>query len=286
MRFSIFLLTLLPKNLMSYLTGILVRLSFPQPVQSFLNKGFVKIFGLDMSEAEHPLSHYHNIEAVFTRKLKSSSRPLTTDDYCSPCDGVLSLTEKIKEEESLALQVKGSSYSIKELLFGKHEKATDFKPDWVSTFYLAPHNYHRVHSPVAGYLVSIRHIRGTLWPVNPKFLNYIPGLFVQNERLVFEIQREEGGRVYLVMVGALNVGRITTPFSKNIITNNYSPRQKESFEALEPLLKIEKGQEIGTFLMGSTVVLVFDKKATDSLSSHPVFVSTKKDVYMGESLLG
>lgn len=286
MRFSIFLLTLLPKNLVSYLTGTLVRISFREPLCSFLNKSFVKIFGLDMSEAEHPLSHYKNIEALFTRKLKPSCRPLTTKDCCAPCDGVLSLTEKIKEGEPLALQVKGSSYRIKELLFGKDEKANHFNPAWVSTFYLAPHNYHRVHCPVTGDLVSIRHIKGTLWPVNPKFLNYIPGLFVQNERLVFEIKQESGGTLYLVMVGALNVGRITTPFSKSLITNNYnSSKQKESFETLEPVVKIEKGQEIGTFLMGSTVVLVFDRKCLDSFTSQPVFVTEKKDVLMGESLL-
>jgi phosphatidylserine decarboxylase len=286
MRFSIFLLTLLPKNLVSYFTGVLVRLRFPEPARSFVNKSFVKIFGLDMSEAEHPLSHYESIEDVFTRKLKPSCRPLTTDDYCAPCDGVLSLTEKIKEGEPLALQVKGSSYSIEELLFGKHENAAGFKPVWASTFYLAPHNYHRVHSPIAGHLISIRHIRGTLWPVNPKFLNYIPGLFAQNERLVFEIKQESGGTIYLVMVGALNVGRITTPFSKNIITNNYSSIEKESFETLEPLVKIDKGEEIGTFLMGSTVVLVFDKESLESFASQPLFVTEKKEVHMGESLLG
>lgn len=285
MRFSLLLLTLLPKNLVSYLTGVLVRISFPGPLGTTLNKAFVKAFGLDMSEAEHPLSHYENIEAVFTRRLKPSSRPLTEDAYCAPCDGILSLTEAVKEGETTALQVKGSSYSLAELVFGKDTVSDQFQAAWVSTFYLAPHNYHRVHSPLSGNLVSIRHIPGTLWPVNPKFLNKIPRLFAQNERLVFEIRRENGGTVFLVMVGALNVGRITTPFSKKMITNNSLWGKTEPLETLDPEPKIDKGQELGTFLMGSTVVLVFDKKALDSLPSHPLFVASKKEVQMGESLL-
>lgn len=284
---GILLLSLLPKNLISYLTGVLVRLSFPKSIGIFLNRSFVKLFKIDMSEAEYPLTHYKTIEDVFTRRLKKEARPVSNSGYCSPCDGVLSLSESLKPGENFALQAKGFRYEVSELVFGRKQSAPPlFKPSFVSTLYLAPHNYHRVHSPISGELISLWHIPGTLWPVNPKFLDKVPRLFAKNERLVFEIRTKEGGTLYLVMVGALNVGRIKTPFWKELTTNDelLSPRAKKKNQPSQTHIK--EGEELGTFLMGSTVILVFDQKAHKNLPHKPKVFPSKQAVKMGENLLG
>lgn len=271
---------ILPKKLVSYLTGCFVGISFPAPLGSWLNKKFVALFKLDLSEAERPLETYKSIQEVFTRKLKARARPLANVDYISPCDGTLSLTETLEAEASdTVLQVKGFSYPFSELI-GK--QPGQWKPDFVSTLYLAPHNYHRVHAPVSGEIHSIKHIPGELWPVNPKFLFLVQRLFARNERLVFEIKLTTGGTCFFVMVGALNVGKMRTPFAKNLLTNQF--QNKVFHEDITPPAPVKKGEELGTFMMGSTVVLGFDKEALKGMQHKPEITQEKRPVKMGEAL--
>lgn len=285
MKIVVFFLSIIPKNLLSYITGYFVRIAFPGKMAFYVNKTLAALFKINMTEAEKPLSDYKTFEDVFTRKLKEGARPLDKSPYCSPCDGTLSLTQELTDPTK-TLQVKGSTYSLFELIFGKnHSKNLKFKPCWVSTFYLAPHNYHRVHSPISGFLRSIKHIPGTLWPVNPLFLSYIPRLFSRNERLVFEIETAEKGLAYLVMVGAFNVGRITSPLSKGIISNNKIMNTRGKTEILTPPVELTKGQEIGTFMLGSTVVLAFDKNIMTTFPSKPRYCLSKETVKMGKNLL-
>jgi phosphatidylserine decarboxylase len=130
------------------------------------------------------------------------------------------------------------------------------------TIYLAPHNYHRVHAPMSGKIESIEWIPGCLWPVAPEVIPYIPALFTKNERLVFKLKVRESKTLYLVMVGALNVGRISTPFWPNLHTNNgQKERVKRDFENTALMI----GQELGTFHLGSTVVMVLDQELADGL---------------------
>ena len=142
-------------------------------------------------------------------------------------------------------------YALQELAFGRFDSCDSEELSSFATIDLAPHNYHRVHSPVGGVIRKIRYIPGELWPVNEPFVRFMPRLFNRNERLSFEIRLPNGGVVHAVMVGALNVGNLA-PISKAFI-------QPEKDVEIE----IKSGDELGTFMLGSTVVLVLDSSATD-----------------------
>ncbi len=271
---------LLPMNLVSLAAGKAARLKLPEPVNHSLCSAFVKTFGIDMSEAERPLSDYATIEDVFTRKLKAGARPIQSE-LCFPADGVLSVSGPTHENS--AIQAKGLTYSLGELMFGD-----DIPPDldlaWSATVYLAPHNYHRVHSPLKADLKQIRYYPGELWPVNAPSVRWTPRLFTRNERLVFDLETPDG-HLYLAMVGALNVGRITTPFLADFASNDSrhgQSRQGPRKFDLERTHRIVPGQELGTFMLGSTVIIAFDEalakryRMGQALSSRPV--------RMGESL--
>src|SRR5690606_16767394 len=120
-------------------------------------------------------------------------------DFCSPADGFLAQSSRARSEE--AVQVKGHTYSLKDLFLG--DTAVDVPDLGIGryyTVYLAPHNYHRVHAPISGELIGIRYLPGELWPVNLPFVKNLPRLFTRNERLVFEIRTANQGYYYLAMV--------------------------------------------------------------------------------------
>jgi len=229
-----------------------------------------------MSEAEHPLEFYDSIEAVFTRALKPGRRSIA-GVVCSPADGTLARSEPALQ--NMAVQAKGFDCPLPQLIRG-----TEFDPgltlNWFFTVYLAPHNYHRVHSPVDGSVERITHIPGKLWPVNDHFIHRVHGVFSENERLVFDIRRPNGGMVYVVMVGAFNVGRMETVLAPGFVTNA-SPLsskgiRKVSMGASRP---IKRGDELGVFMLGSTVVVAFDSKALEGISFSPK--STNQPILMG-----
>lgn len=235
-----------------------------------------------MSEAELPLSAYGTIEDVFTRKLQAGSRKVA-DGYVSPADGMLVKSEAV--HVGRAVQAKGITYSLSELVFGSKENkdAAVFQPAWFSTVYLAPHNYHRVHTPAAGKVTAMRYIPGRLWPVNGPAVRAIPGLFCRNERLVFDLALATGGKMWVVMVGALNVGRMVTPLVPSFVSNAAARTfGKVSVEETPLSEQLEKGAEIGTFMLGSTVVVAMDQEAVNALK--PKALVRAKEVRMGESL--
>lgn len=255
------LLSLIPKNLQSYMLGSLTRMRAPSPLGKMLNEKFVSFFNINMAEAEKPLLGYATIEDVFTRKLKDGARPIQ-GDLCAPCDGVLRISAPLEAGE--AVQEKGLTYKIEELLYGNDQSAWDqgFQPYWYSSFYLAPHNYHRVHSPLAGTLKSILYIPGQLWPVNDTFNKIVPKLFCRNERVVFSLSDGQGGKAYLVMIGALHVGRIAVSHEPSLISNALTRQFRKTFPRTIKFVsekQLEIGEELGTFMLGSSVVVVFDK---------------------------
>lgn len=276
------LLYILPKNLISFITGFLIRLEPPQIISSFLNKIFVWLFNIDMSESDIALEKCKSIEDVFTRPIKKELRPLQ-GSIISPADGILSYSAN-PETFDEALQVKGSTYSLKELVFANDKNTpNNFEPLWYSTVYLAPHNYHRVHSPTEGQLLAIDYLPGTLWPVNQRYLNLIPRLFAKNERLVFKIRNDSYGVYYLVMVGAFNVGRMQTHFWPEFATNSFQRQLRIKPEICSKKLdkKINLGDELGVFMLGSTVVLVFvDPRATQALAH----VAEATAIKLGQSI--
>ncbi len=271
---------LLPKNLISFVVGAIFRFKWPGPLEGIVVKAFANIFKIDMSEAEHPIEHYKTIEDLFTRKLKEGARPIAEGRIVSPADGCLSRSLPITS--GMALQVKGIEYSVDEMVTGS-SKESGIDWDWFQTVYLAPHNYHRVHSPFDGRLVSIKHIPGQLWPVNVPFVLRIFKLFCRNERLVFECE-VSGGRAWLVMVGALNVGRMVTPFWPDYVTNNFEQQfdADVAFKKFDEPIQLRKGDEMGTFMLGSTVVIAYDKPSLSGESFQKYYGD--KPVRMGASL--
>jgi phosphatidylserine decarboxylase len=273
---------LLPKNFLSYATGFAVRLRFPAPIARLLCRSFADAFRLDMSEAEKPLHDYATIEEVFTRRLKPGARQIATP-LCSPADGFLARSGPLADGRT-AIQAKGHDYSVHELVGGALDPSlADVDFAWFTTIYLAPHNYHRVHSPWAGRLTKIRSIPGDLWPVNKPFVARIPRLFARNERMVFDFELDGGGRAYAVMVGALNVGRIHTAFAPHLTTNTLH-RVTSGGAAVEATIDrpVAAGDELGMFMLGSTVVLVLDRRATERLQ--PVAGDGNRPILMGASL--
>ncbi len=174
-------------------------------------------------------------------------------------------------------------YGVAELL-GKDAIAAHEAAAFV-TIYLAPHNYHRVHSPVSGILEEAVYIPGELWPVNKPFVRHMPRLFSRNERVVFRIRMVDGALVHAVMVGALNVGRIQIAARPDFFSNG-SARQRSLRGRREKLVlnkEIKACDELGTFMLGSTVVLVFDRTLTDR--HRFLSVPENTPIKMGQSLI-
>ena len=278
------LMKLLPKNLESRLFGNLINLKIP-----FLSKLarnlFAHAYALDMSEASRPLDSYANIGELFVRELLPGKRPVAESEVVSPVDGRESQTGSLEGPDAEMIQAKGKTYSLSSLLRDA-ELASRFSGGRFATIYLAPFNYHRIHSPVKGRLLSASYCPGTLWPVNPWSVERVEGLFCINERLTTRIAVDGGGELLLVKVGATNVGRIVVNYAPNWITNvgklprtsprlDFSPKEEVRFE---------KGEEIGRFEMGSTVILVADRVLSER--NPGLFASSLgKPVRMGQSLV-
>ncbi|MEY4632213.1 MAG: Phosphatidylserine decarboxylase proenzyme [Pseudomonadota bacterium] len=295
-------LQVLPRNLVSWVTGWLARLQLPSPVQTIANHLFVKAFGINLGEAQKTSAgDYASIEDLFIRQLKPGLRPVG-GRYVSPADGFLAWSARL--QNGAAIQAKGILYNPAELVWGGDSRehtaeATEFS--WFTTVYLAPSNYHRVHSPVSGRLLAVRHIPGDLWPVNLPFVENFHGLFQANERLVFDFELgEKDGpgdaapmRAHVVMVGAFNVGRMTSPFAPGLVTNDDStvmPEIQRTWSLAGSAgdktgrgeVLVGAGEELGAFLLGSTVVVVLNKAAMDFLN--PVQASGNHPILMGQTL--
>lgn len=273
---------LLPKNAASRAFGIVTRLRIPF-VSKALRNVFANYYKLNMEESEYPLSHYRNIGELFVRRLKPGARPIADSEIVSPVDGVLSQTGVFDENQKL-IQAKGKYYTLKDLLRNE-EMAKRFEGGAFATIYLAPFNYHRIHSPVKGELVDAAYCPGTLWPVNVGSVERVEGLFCINERLTSRIRLEDGSEILVVKVGATNVGRIGVVYSDELLVNaGRLPRDCKRFDWV-PSTKVtfEKGGELGRFEMGSTVILVVDKKIHER---HPELFTSRlgQAVKVGEAL--
>ncbi len=274
-------LGILPQNLVSLVLGAAVRARLPRVVAKPLNKAFVRTFGINMAEAERPLCDYGTIEDVFTRKLQVGCRRIDSV-FVSPSDGNI-----VRSEAAIAgraIQAKGLDYSLASLVFGSESNTSHFSPAWFTTIYLAPHNYHRVHAPFSGLVTSLRYVPGRLWPVNSPAVRSVPGLFCKNERLIFDFALEGDAKAWVVMVGAMNVGRMTTPLKDDFVSNAFD-RQLGATSSVEmPIGKsLQAGDEIGTLMLGSTVIVVLDEKAKSILK--PISQDKSRPIKMGQTLI-
>jgi len=248
------LLKWLPKRSLSRWTGKVVAAKLPGPLARASIQTFAKHYRINLEEAELPLEQYPSIGAFFTRKLRSGVRPLSASSLVHPADARITQAGRLRGGQ--LIQAKGKTYGLDELtgvsgIKDAYEGGTFF------TYYLCPTDYHRVHSPVTGKIVKRGHVPGELWPVNDWSTENIERLFEVNERVSLEIETPNG-RVLVVFVGATNVGQISLAHEPEFRSNQALTRVQ--LRSYEPGLVVEKGEELGIFHMGSTVVLILDSK--------------------------
>ncbi len=245
---------LLPQHLLSRLTGCLAELRHPRWLKNLMISTFIKSFGVDMREAEEPYPEaYLNFNAFFTRPLRPGIRPLAEADIVCPADGSVSQIGRI--EEASVLQAKGRRYSTWSLLGGDEERAAQFRNGHFATIYLSPRDYHRVHMPIAGELVATRYIPGKLFSVNGTTAGGVERLFARNERLVCYFDTA-AGPMAMVLVGAMVVAGIETVWEGQVAPPPRALRQRDYRELPAPV-RLAKGEEMGRFKLGSTVILLF-----------------------------
>jgi phosphatidylserine decarboxylase len=256
------LLYILPKNLLSHFVGKIAHSTMPLGLHRLLRDWFIKHFKVDVAESELSLDQYPTLGDFFKRHLKPGSRPVDTADLVSPVDGTLTQGGRFQNQSPRLTQIKGMEYRLHDLV-GPGWNLEDYLAGGFLTIYLAPYNYHRIHSPLAGQVTQVAYIPGALWPVNTWSVNHIPGLFVVNERLIVEVAGA-AGKALVVMVGATNVGRITLDFHAGLVGNEW-PRSRERLWKPPQTLPIAKGHGLGCFELGSTVVVILSNKLIDQV---------------------
>jgi len=240
-------------NLMSQKFGLFASKEFLPWFQKMVNASYVKMMGLDMSEFDEP-SSYRTLNALFTRELRQPREfDLDGSVLISPADSLLSAQGVIKN--LTALQIKGMSYSVDELLtdhFDADNRALLDGGEFIN-LYLSPKDYHRYHMPADLQVLKALHVPGKLYPVNFPSLKKRLNLFIENERVILECVSEQKKLLYIVLVGALNVGKMSVSFEPRIKTNTDTSEAK-LYEYKELYLK--KGDCFGYFEMGSTILLL------------------------------
>jgi len=237
---------------------------------------FVRRYGVDMSEAaDADITHYPTFNEFFTRALKPGARPLAKADLVCPVDGAISQFGAIEHDQ--IFQAKGHHYTTTALLGGDAALAAQFEHGSFATLYLSPKDYHRVHMPCDGRLLRMIHVPGELFSVNPRTARGVPGLFARNERVVCVFDGVHGPFI-LALVGATIVGSMATVWHG--IVNPPRVEQVREWNYAEQVLAYKQGDEMGRFLLGSTVVLLFPP---DALQFNPLW-SPGRSIRLGEAM--
>ena len=249
-------------KIISLCFGSIANLRFPSAIQSFINAKYVAFFNISLSEFP-PLESYKSLNELFTRGLrKMRDFDKSENIIISPSDSLV--IESGRVESGRALQIKGFSYEVAPLL---GVSARDLSPNlYYANLYLSPRDYHRYHAPCDMFVESIVHFRGKLLSVHKKSLVKNQNLFIRNERVVLSARMKNGAKLYFVAVGALNVGQIIF-YVEPKLQESFSGKKREFFYK-EPKF-IRKGEELGMFKMGSTIVLFVE--------------SPKSNIDLGES---
>ena len=218
---------------------------------------FVQRYHVNMAEAANPdTASYKSFNEFFTRSLRADARPLAETAFVSPVDGAISQCGPIDGDQ--VFQAKGHSYSTQALVGGDAALAAQFQQGEFATLYLSPRDYHRIHMPCAGRLTRMIHVPGELFSVNPTTARGVPGLFARNERVVCVFEGEHGPFV-MVLVGATIVGSMATVWHG--VVNPPRPGTLREWSYEMGSISLAKGEEMGRFLLGSTVVMLFPKGA-------------------------
>jgi phosphatidylserine decarboxylase len=241
-----------------------------------LIRWFVKRYNVNMAEAANPdIASYPTFNEFFTRPLTPGARPLAQAAYICPVDGAISQFGRIEKDQ--IFQAKGHSYSTTALVGGDAQLAAEFDNGSFATLYLSPRDYHRIHMPCAGVLRRMIYVPGDLFSVNPTTARGVPGLFARNERVVCVFDSERGPWV-MTLVGATIVGSMATvwhgvvnpPRLPQVTEWHYEPGQ----------VRLQQGDELGRFLLGSTVVMLFPQ---DTLAFTSAW-SAAKPIVLGEAM--
>ncbi len=268
---------ILPQHLVSRLVHRFTRLRIGWIRRPF-TRWFIRRFGVDLSEAQEPdYRAYPDFNSFFTRALRPEARPIDPDPAAvvSPVDGRVSQAGRI--DGDAIIQAKGHTFSVHTLL-GETRRWTDvFRNGVFTTLYLSPRDYHRIHMPLTGTLQETIHVPGRLFSVNAATTEQVPGLFARNERVV-TVFETAAGPMALVLVGAINVGSIETVWQGEITPPTGHTIRHWDQNHLN--LTLEKGQEMGRFNMGSTVILLF----SDERVQWEADLQPEKFVRMGERI--
>jgi phosphatidylserine decarboxylase len=246
----------LPKQALTVIAGKLASRQAGSLTTSVI-RWFVGRYKVNMAEAANPdIASYKSFNEFFTRPLKAGARPLADADFVCPVDGAISQYGAIEQDQ--IFQAKGHSYSTTALVGGDSELAKHFDNGSFATIYLSPRDYHRIHMPCAGKLTRMIYVPGELFSVNPTTARGVPGLFARNERVVCVFESAFGPFV-LTLVGATIVGSMATVWHG--LVNPPRSREVREWPYESVTVNLEKGQEMGRFLLGSTVVLLFPKNS-------------------------
>ena len=237
---------------------------------------FIKRYGVDMNEAAQPrVESYASFNIFFTRALRDGARPLANAPWLCPVDGAISQCGAIERDQ--LFQAKGHAYSTRALVGGDAALGAQFDDGAFATLYLSPQDYHRIHMPARGTLKRMLYVPGDLYSVNPQTARMIPGLFARNERVVCVFDTAHGPFV-LVLVGAAIVGSMATVWHG--VVNPPRTRVVREWNYEGDAVVLEQGAEMGRFLLGSTVVMLFPK---DALRFNPEWVP-ERVIRMGEAM--
>ncbi len=258
--FSVALQRAYPRRLLSRLVRHATRLRFP-PLQRWLIRTVVRRYDVDLSDAaSSDPGAWPTFNAFFTRSLRPEARPLPADPHAvaAPSDGTVQHADELAG--AALVQAKSLTCSVESLLGGDREAAAALAGGAAATIYLAPRDYHRVHLPIDGSLAALVHLPGDRFSVNPATAQRIRRLFARNERVVFHFRDGSGRPFALVMVGALLVGGIETPWTGTVADlpdpdpgPNLGPARRWELDGPG----LARGAEIGRFNMGSTVIVLF-----------------------------
>ncbi len=276
-RFAVIPQYLLPKQALTTAAGRLAE-SEAGSLTTRVIRWFIQRYGVDMNEAvdADPVS-YKSFNEFFTRPLRAGARPLDDAHFVCPVDGAISQFGAIERDQ--IFQAKGHQYSTTALVGGDSELAARFENGAFATLYLSPRDYHRIHMPVDGRLTRMLHVPGALFSVNPTTARGVPGLFARNERVVCVF--EAGfGPFALILVGATIVGSMATVWHGTV--NPPRVRDIREWRYDERQIVLKKGEEMGRFLLGSTVVMLFPK---NTLSFNPAWAPARP-IRMGERMAG
>ncbi len=266
----------LPHHAISWLMFKGARIHYP-PLKNFIIRTYTRLNPVKMHEAvEEDKYAYRHLNAFFTRALKAECRPLDADtnNWICPVDGAISQARAIKD--GLVFQAKGCDYSLLSLLGGDRELENYFYNGSFATLYLSPRDYHRIHMPVNGKLKKMIYIPGRLFSVASFTVNTIPGLFARNERCVCYFDTEDGPMV-MILVGAINVSAMETVWHKGIIRSR--GRTITHFDYADKNIILQRGEEMGRFNLGSTVIVLADNHIQLDPS-----IQTGNEVKLGQAL--